>query len=59
MLTPEAALLRAVKLRAEANALYKRSIINANKAGMSNVKIAKIVGVSETAIRLYRKRNGL
>jgi len=38
---------------------YHAALAKGAEAGMSNRKMGEIVGVSEAAIRMYRKRNGL
>lgn len=37
---------------------YKLAVYYAVKDGYSNVKIAKVLHISETAVRRYRKRHG-
>jgi DNA-binding NarL/FixJ family response regulator len=38
---------------------YKVALALAIQDGYSNVKIARMLGISETAVRRYRKRHGL
>lgn len=38
---------------------YENSIVYATEQGWSNVKIAKILNISEAAIRQYKKRRGI
>lgn len=45
--------------RREAAFQYEQAINNAVEQGWSNVKIARTLGVTETAIRNYRKRKGI
>ena len=49
----------AYKQRKDASGYYHDAIEAAVYAGWSNVKIGRVVGVSEAAIRMYRKRHGL
>lgn len=53
----EAQLREAAQRRREANKNYETCIKNAVAVGMSNIKIASVVGVTEAAIRNWRKRH--
>ena len=46
----------AVEARREADSDYKRALDACAEVGITNVKMAQIAGVSETAIRTMRKR---
>jgi DNA-binding NarL/FixJ family response regulator len=52
-------LLNAQEERKEAAFQYEQAIINAVEQGWSNVKIAKVLHVTEVAIRSFRKRKGI
>ena len=59
---PKLALLKlkaAAAGRRVAKQEYYQAIEDCIAAGVSNTKMATTVGVSETAIRLFRKRKGL
>jgi hypothetical protein len=51
----EAAVIRREQARAEYNEALRECI----RARISNVRLGSVAGVSETAIRMYRKRNNL
>lgn len=53
------ALERAVEQRNSAQRNYREAVAQAVEAGLTNVKIASIAGVSEAAIRMYRSRNNI
>lgn len=55
----ESLLKSAYKRRQDATGYYHDAIEAAVYAGWSNVKIGKTIGLTEAAIRMYRKRNGL
>ena len=50
---------QAVAKRKQTKLEYDMALKEAVKARISNVRLASVAGVSETAIRMYRKRNGL
>lgn len=52
-------LLSAHRARKDAEQQYVNAIAKAVRLEMSNVKIARILGISETAIRRYRKRHSI
>lgn len=52
-----AALKHCKKRREQAADAYADALFNCVELGISNVVMARALGVSETAIRLYRKRN--
>lgn len=54
----EGLLRDAMQRRREADELYTQVLGRAIGAGMTNTRIAQVVGVSETAIRTWRKRHG-
>lgn len=49
----------AVDLRKGAENLYNQTLFRASKAGVSNVQLAYIAGVTETAIRMRKTRRGM
>lgn len=51
-------LKRAKAMLGEAEARYARAVVDCADLGLGNSKIARTVGVSETAIRAYLKRRG-
>lgn len=53
----EIRLQQAVLSRKAANMEYTAVVEEAYQSGMTNQRIADIAGVSETAIRMYRKRH--
>lgn len=54
----EGQLRDAAQRRRDADELYTQVLAKAVHAGMPNTRIARIVGVSETSIRTWRKRHG-
>lgn len=53
----EQALKTCAEMRRQVKREYDRFIRLAVNTGFTNTKIASLVGVTETAIRNYRKRN--
>ena len=47
----------AVQARREAEVRYRRMIMVARDHGWTNQEIARVCGVTEAAIRMYRKRH--
>ena len=47
----------AVRARKVANARYEQALIKARVEGWNNTQIARALGVSEAAVRLYWKRH--
>jgi len=47
----------AVLARSESEARYRMTIELAREEGWTNAEIARVCGVTEAAIRLYRKRH--
>jgi DNA-directed RNA polymerase specialized sigma24 family protein len=50
-------LTEAVQARKEAEARYRRLIMVAREKGWTNEEIARVCGVTEAAIRMYRRRH--
>lgn len=50
-------LSEAVLARKEAEIRYRRLIMVAREQGWTNAEIARVCGVTEAAIRLYRQRH--
>lgn len=48
----------AKRAREKAAHTYESALFRCVELGFTNVELARALGVSETAIRLYRKRNG-
>ena len=49
----------AVQARREADVRYRRMIMVAREKGWTNEEIARVCGVTEAAIRMYRRRHNL
>ena len=49
----------AVQARREAEVRYRRMIMVAREKGWTNEEIARVCGVTEAAIRMYRRRHNL
>jgi len=47
----------AVLARSESEARYRKAIMMAREEGWTNEEIARVCGVTEAAIRMYRKRH--
>ena len=50
-------LTEAVRARKEAEMRYRRMITVAREKGWTNEEIARVCGVTEAAIRMYRRRH--
>lgn len=59
MESPEFWLKEAREAREAAAHEYQEAITYAVEQNWSNVRIAKVLGISEAAIRQYRKRRGI